>query len=130
MGAAERLLADLRASGAILTVEARGLVVGAPAGVLTPARRAALGANRDALLALLASEAPANPAVSAVAPPRLAPLDATIARDEARKRTRSEIAARVERLAAVAARPDATALDRALAAGWQTILRVKDAMGS
>ena len=130
MGAADRLLAELRRSGAVLSVEADRLRVGAPTGVLTPERRAAVAATKDALLALLTEEAPTQPVVSADAPPLPTPLDAAIARDEARKRTQTEIAARFERLAAVAARPDATALDRALAAGWQTILRAKDAMGS
>ncbi len=56
---ARALLADLRALRAELWIEAGRLRVKAPQGVLTPERRAAIAAHRDALLALLIEEADA-----------------------------------------------------------------------
>ena len=54
---APALLVDLRAAKADLWIDAGRLRVKAPAGVLTPERREAIAADRDALLALLVEEA-------------------------------------------------------------------------
>lgn len=55
-----------------------------------------------------------------------APLDDVIAANEATKHPRLAIVARVERLRVVAARDDATALDRAILTDWETILAQKE----
>ena len=60
----------------------------------------------------------------------VAPLDEAIARDVAHKSPRAEIVTRLGRLTARAAAPDATNLDRRLAAYWAAILTAKDAGGT
>jgi hypothetical protein len=52
-------------------------------------------------------------------------LDAVIAADMATKYSHAEIAARVERLAAKASRPDAQSLDVVVLADWKAILAAK-----
>jgi hypothetical protein len=60
----------------------------------------------------------------APSPPR--GLDGVIAADMASKFTRTEIAARVERLAARVAQPDATPFDQTMLDDWLRILDVKE----
>jgi hypothetical protein len=56
-----------------------------------------------------------------------APLDEIIAVDEARKHSREDIEARLARLDARAALPDASVLDRAVADDWRRILAAQGA---
>src|SRR5688500_6461173 len=55
----------------------------------------------------------------------LIPLDAEIARSEARKHDRAGIVARLARLEARAAAPGASPLDRQLVADWRAILAAR-----
>jgi hypothetical protein len=68
----------------------------------------------------------AESAESAVSPdPAYLPLDDAIAADVAAKYSRDEIITRVERLDVSTALPDATPLDRVVAADWRAILAAK-----
>lgn len=105
------LLAEARACGLTVSADGARLVIEGPRYAGPVAVR--LLADKVAVLAALTQE------------PTYRPLDDVIAADVATKHPRAEIEARVARVAARAALPGATALDRALAADWIAILEVK-----
>lgn len=111
------ILDAVAARGGQLALRDRGLVCRLPPGeTLPPTLAADIRAHKPALIAAIVGGA------------EYAPLDPGIAADEARKRPRAEIVARLDRLVARAARPDAAPLDRQLAADWRAILAAKEGM--
>ena len=109
------LLAEARAAGLVLTEHDGQLVMRGPKTAAPTALR--LTDHRGVVLdALRVEQERWTP------PAHYAQLDDVIAADVATRHPRSEIIVRAERLAARAASPEATSLDRALADDWRRVL--------
>lgn len=108
----DALVDALDAAGMAVDLTETGdqLTIAALSGVLTPDLLQAITDHKPALIAALTG---------------FRPLDAAISASEAGRRSVVEIEARLARLTAQAASPNATGLDRQLVADWTAIHRVK-----